>query len=73
MDFAYKLLKLISELVLILTIASFIILITDLKNIGNITLHSWLITPTLIISFFIIHKWCAKKITKNSQEEKPLI
>ena len=73
MNFAYKILKLISELALILIITSFIIVITDLKNIGNITLHTWLITPTLIISFFIIHKWCVKKITKNPQEEKPLL
>jgi len=58
----YTVLKHISGLALIFFTISLILVITDLENIANVGLYTWIMNSVLIIAFFIINKWCNNKI-----------
>lgn len=58
----YTLMKHISGLGLIFFIVSLIMVITDLENIANVSLYTWIMNSSLILASFIVNKWCDKKL-----------
>ena len=62
MNNIYTVLKHISGLALMFFTISLILVITDLENIAKVDLYTWIMNSVLIIAFFIINKWCNKKL-----------
>jgi len=62
MNNIYTVLKHISGLALMFFTISLILVITDLENIAKVELYTWIMNSVLIIAFFIINKWCNKKL-----------
>jgi len=67
MQLFYTALKHISGLALLFFSITLIIVITDLENIPNVPLQSWLIKFGLIAGFFFINKTCNKRILELQQ------
>ena len=58
----FTLLKHLSGLALIFFIVTFILVLTDLENIATVAVHLWLTKVFLITGFFLINKWCTRKV-----------
>ncbi len=68
MHIFYTVFKHISGLGMIFFTVSLILVVTDLENIANVPMQTWLVNPILIAAFFIINKTCSKRILEFQQK-----